>query len=108
MARREALNSTGSVTIWKTMTSANTISASWTSPNAPKITPAMRMKNHACEPNAATGQMAERSVIGTYGLGVLDGVPDLVRGDRGRRDGAPGVHGLGEEDAAGLAGRSGR
>ena len=108
MARREALNSTGSVTIWKTMTSANTISASWTRPNAWKITPMMRMKNHACEPKAATGQMAERSRHRRVGPGVLDGVPDLVRGDGRRRDGASGEHGLGEEHAAATAGRSGR
>ena len=38
------------------------------SPARWKMTPAMRMKNHACEPNAATGQTAERSVMGTYAL----------------------------------------
>ena len=96
IARRDASNSTGSVTSWKRTTTAKRMIANVISPAIWAKSPIIRMKSQAWEANATAGHIAERSRNGRVGLLVLDRVAHLVRGDRRRRDRTPRVHGLRE------------
>lgn len=64
MARWEALNSTGSVTSWKSTTTAYMMMAAVVSPAMFKTMPAMSRKIQAFEARFTAGTMAPRIFMG--------------------------------------------